>query len=117
MDRPPNETTPTGSDPGGRDVTTDLWKGSDNLDAADATPSASNNQLLLPGKTTVKRQVLDHLKSAPLTPGDAWIRYGTSRLAACIHSLRRDGHDIRAETVEVTCRDGRLARVARYSLP
>lgn len=94
----------------------DIWK-SDSTDMADATPSASSNQLLPPSNTTVKRQVLDHLQSgAPLTSGDAWTRYGTSRLAACIHRLRRDGHDIHAETVEVTCADGRLARVARYSL-
>ena len=88
------------------------------IDGGDVNRVAGKNQLLPPTKTTVKRKVLDHLKrGAHLTPGDAWIRYNTSRLAACIHSLRRDGHDIRAETVEVTCADGRLARVARYSLP
>lgn len=51
-----------------------------------------------------------------LTPLDAWARFGTSRLAALIHQLRREGMRIDTEEVVVDCADGHQARVARYSL-
>lgn len=47
---------------------------------------------------------------------EAWQRFGTSRLAADVHALRRAGWNIVAEEVPVQCREGRSARVAVYRL-
>jgi len=38
--------------------------------------------------------VLDHLRSAPITPMEALDAYGCFRLAARIYELRKDGHQI-----------------------
>lgn len=38
--------------------------------------------------------VLDHLRSKPITPRTALRLYGCFRLAARIHDLRQDGHQI-----------------------
>jgi len=71
-----------------------------------------------PREGSVVSSVLEALKAGEhLTPGDAWGRFGTSRLAAVIHGLRRQGWAISSERVTVRCRGGRLARVAQYSLP
>lgn len=116
-DRPAQETTPTGSDPGGRDVMTDLWKGSDNLDATEATPTSSNNQLLRPRPGTVAANILTVLESGQsLTAGTAWRNHGCARLAAVALYLKRMGWPIVAVTVEVTTADGRTAHVAEYML-
>jgi len=43
--------------------------------------------------------VLDELKRAPITQIEAYERVGTTRLAAYIHVLREQGHNIRTEDV------------------
>jgi hypothetical protein len=51
-----------------------------------------------------------------LTGMDALHRFGSSRLAAVVHTLKRDGLPIQVETVEVTTATGKVAHVARYKL-
>lgn len=60
-------------------------------------------------------QVLNHLKSQPLTPLVALKKYGTLRLAALIFNLRDEGHNIKTDIVNVgTIRNTKY--VAQYSL-
>lgn len=71
----------------------------------------------LPAIGTVKRSVVDALRNGErLTPKDAWLRYGTSRLAAVVHVLIAEGWPIDSELILVEAANGRLARVARYSM-
>lgn len=66
---------------------------------------------------TIKRSVLDALRAGEqLTPKEAWLRYGTSRLAAVVHVLIAEGWPIDSELIPVEAANGRLARVARYSM-
>lgn len=72
-------------------------------------------------RTTVKSAVLDALKAnESLTPLDAWARFGTSRLGAVIHELRKEGHDIRTSMIEVEAAKGKAtahkAHIAVYSM-
>lgn len=72
-------------------------------------------------RTTVKSAVLDALKAnESLTPLDGWLRFGTSRLGAVIHELRKEGYNIRTDTLEVEAAKGKAtahkARVAVYSM-
>lgn len=58
-------------------------------------------------------QILSHLKSGqPLTPLEALQKFGCFRLGARIWDLKREGHDIRTELVDVG--DGK--RVAQYQM-
>jgi hypothetical protein len=58
-------------------------------------------------------QILAHLKSGgTITPLEALDKFGCFRLGARIFDLKRDGHDIQKELVEVG--DGK--RVARYRM-
>ena len=60
-------------------------------------------------------EVLNHLKSQPLTPLVALKKYGTLRLAALIFNLRDEGHNIKTDIVNVgTKRNTKY--VAQYSL-
>lgn len=71
----------------------------------------------LPQAGTVKRAVVDALRQGErLTPKEAWLRFGTSRLAAVVHVLIAEGWPIESELITVEAASGRLARVARYSL-
>lgn len=71
----------------------------------------------LPPLGTVKRSVLDALRAGEqLTPKEAWLRHGTSRLAAIVHVLIAEGWPIDSVLVPVEATNGRLARVARYSM-
>ncbi len=70
-----------------------------------------------PAAGTIRADVLDALLAGrSLTGLEAWREFGTSRLAADIHALRRMGWDIAAEEIPVDCRKGRSARVAVYRL-
>lgn len=70
-----------------------------------------------PREGTNRRRILDALLSGDtLTSADAWERLGAARLAADVHQLRRDGWPIEAESIEVVCRGGRRAIIARYWL-
>jgi hypothetical protein len=117
MDRPAQKTAPGEYLLTGRNVlAADLWK-SDSTDATDATPSASQAQLLRPRAGTVSANILTVLESGQgLTAGTAWRNYGCARLAAVAHDLKRMGYPVVAVTVEVTCTDGRIAHVASYSM-
>ena len=59
------------------------------------------------------KQILDHLKRGiDITPMSALRLYGCFRLAARIHDLRADGHDI--VTIKEPTDDGKY--IARYKL-
>lgn len=61
--------------------------------------------------------VLDHLKNrGSLTALEALRLYGVGRLAAVVFDLKKDGHPIRSDSVEVEKAGGGKARVASYSL-
>lgn len=69
-----------------------------------------------PTKRTQKEQILEHLeKFGSITPLEAQRFYGCMRLGARIWDLRKDGHNIVKEIVEVMTRSGK-AHVARYRL-
>lgn len=57
-----------------------------------------------------KRQILDMLRERPITARDA-VQIGCMRLAARIHDLRADGHEIHSEMITA---DG--TRFAQYRL-
>lgn len=57
-----------------------------------------------------REQVLKLLKEKPVTPFDA-VQFGCMRLAARVHELRNEGHEIYSELIHVGD-----ARVARYWL-
>lgn len=62
-------------------------------------------------------KLLDHLREGlPITQHKALYGYGILRLAARVHNLREQGHQIERRMVEVPTRDGRVARVAEYTL-
>ncbi|TVO65937.1 helix-turn-helix domain-containing protein [Denitromonas ohlonensis] len=70
-----------------------------------------------PRSSSVRALVLSALRAGEqLTPGDAWARFGTSRLAAVVYTLRGQGWQINSRRVTVRCRDGRPAVVAEYTL-
>ena len=65
---------------------------------------------------TQAKRLLVHLASGrSITAHDALHSLGIGRLAARIHELRNDGHDIEREMVTVNTRYG-SADVARYAL-
>lgn len=69
-----------------------------------------------PARKSQKDQILEHLeKNGSITPLDAQRLYGCMRLGARIWDLKRDGHAIITELVEVATRNGK-AHVARYRL-
>lgn len=71
----------------------------------------------LPAQGTIRRQILDALRSGRrLTSREVWAEFGGTRLAADVHELRRLGWSIDAEEIVVECRAGRTTHVAQYSL-
>lgn len=65
--------------------------------------------------TPIKSKIRDALiRGEELTHLTALQRYGTGRLAAIVHTLRREGMEIESAIVPVTTSDGRVAHVARY---
>lgn len=66
---------------------------------------------------TQKEQILQMLEGGKVITQREAYEIGCTRLAARVDDLRREGHPVRTEMVEVTCRDGRKTHVARYSLP
>ena len=61
-------------------------------------------------------KVLSHLQSGrSITPLEALREYGCSRLAPRIHDLKKKGHVIDKQMIEVKTRDG-VSRVAEYSM-
>jgi hypothetical protein len=85
--------------------------------AGHSTRNSTNNSI----RITVKSAVLSYLKSGrALTSNDALIMFGTSRLGAVIHRLRKQGYDIRTNLIEVKAGTGKQtehnAHIASYSL-
>ena len=66
--------------------------------------------------TKQQRQVLDRLKSAPLTDSQARAELGINRLGARIWDLRKMSYNIESELIPVQNRDGDTCHVARYTL-
>ena len=81
----------------------------------DRADSTAHRGRPLPG--TVRELVLEALVSGrTLTSLEAWREFGTSRLAADVHALRRMGWRIVSVETPVECREGRSARVATYRM-
>ncbi len=81
----------------------------------DGTNEAQEAARTFPTPGSIKAMVLDALRTGEsLTSLQAWSRFGTSRLAALIHQLRRAGWPIQCDTIEVIAADGRRAHVGRY---
>lgn len=60
-------------------------------------------------------RLLAHLKQhKTIQPMEAWQQLGIYRLAAVIHLLRTDGHEIETDRISVTNRFGEECKVARY---
>jgi hypothetical protein len=71
-----------------------------------------------PSPETVKGRVLaDLISGMCLTHMDVWERHGSSRASHHVLMLRRAGFPIRTQEIDAKTRDGRTARIARYSLP
>ncbi len=68
-----------------------------------------------PSNGSIKRQILDALLAGEsINSLQAWMRFGTSRLAGLIHQLRRDGWPIRSKAVDVSTATGRQAHIVEY---
>ena len=67
--------------------------------------------------TTQKERVLTALKGhGTITPWYAINHLGNTRLAATIHTLKKDGHNITAETVKGINKFGDTISFSRYTL-
>lgn len=63
------------------------------------------------------KDVLAHLEQiGSLTQLEALSLYGVGRLAAVVFDLKKDGHDIATDMIDVTKADGSTAHVASYRL-
>ena len=52
-------------------------------------------------KRTQRQRIIDYLaRGRTLTPLEAWRRFGTERLAARVHELKGEGHDITSKLVK-----------------
>ena len=72
----------------------------------------------LPRTSSVKGRVLaDLLHGDKLTHMDVWERHGSSRASHHVHMLRNSGWDVITDEIESPTSDGRIARIALYSLP
>lgn len=61
-------------------------------------------------------QVLDYIeRHGSITQLDAET-FGCRRLASRICDLKHDGYPIIRQMVDVTCKDGRIVKVARYEM-
>jgi len=68
-------------------------------------------------KTTHKQRVLDAMQNGrTISPWYAINTLGNTRLAATIHSLKKDGHEISSEIVEGVNKFGDKIRYSKYKL-
>ncbi len=68
-------------------------------------------------KSTQKQRVLDSMQNGrTISPWYAINQLGNTRLAATIHSLKKDGHEITSETVEGQNKFGDKIHYAVYTL-
>lgn len=86
--------------------------------AAEGTAYQIASGLSYPHPATVKGRVLgDLLAGRTITHKDTWIEHGSSRLAAHVYALRRDGWPVDMVEREVPTSDvGRTAAIGHYSL-
>lgn len=71
-----------------------------------------------PDQGSVKGHVLaDLLHGDKLTHMDVWERHGSSRASHHVLVLRKAGWSVITEEIEAPTSDGRIARIALYSLP
>lgn len=71
-----------------------------------------------PDPSSVKGHVLaDLLHGDKLTHMDVWERHGSSRASHHVLVLRKAGWPVITEEIEAPTSDGRIARIALYSLP
>lgn len=74
--------------------------------------------LSFPEPSSVKARVLAAmLQGQDLTHATCWQCFGSSRLAHHILRLRQAGWPVVTETIEAPTCDGRVAHIAKYSLP
>lgn len=63
-------------------------------------------------------KVLEYMQRfGAITPKEADVAIGCTRLAARIKEIKKQGHDVRTEMIPVRNRDGKIVRVAKYSVP
>lgn len=68
-------------------------------------------------KLSKKEKVLRHLKEfGHINPMEALQYYSSMRLAAIIHSLKNDGHEIRTEIINTCDKFGDACHYAKYYL-
>lgn len=68
-------------------------------------------------KMTCDERVLAYMKRfGGITPAEAYNAIGVYRLSGSIFNLRKEGHCIKTDMVEVMNRYGDKCRVARYTL-
>lgn len=66
-------------------------------------------------KKSQNEQVLDYLMAyGSITTLEAYERLGITRLSGRIYDLRKEGHDIKGDPVEVETRSGGTTTVTRY---
>lgn len=64
-----------------------------------------------------KERLLEHLKQGlSINPLSSWRTLGIYRLAARVHDLKEDGHDIKKRTVSKKNRYGEKVTFAEYYL-
>jgi hypothetical protein len=80
--------------------------------------SNDNSTTTYPATGSARAKVLHALTlGRNLTSADAWREFGSSRLAADVHELRRMGWPILSTWINVTTRHQAMARVVQYHLP
>ena len=67
-------------------------------------------------KTSQKQRLLAYLKQHSINPLEAWQQLGIYRLAAQVHILRDEGHNIKTDLVEVKNKYSEVCKVAKYTL-
>jgi len=66
---------------------------------------------------TQSQRVLEYIRAyGSITPLEAMRDLGCYRLAARIHDLKAEGHDIESDSVSVRTRTGSTTMVARYRI-
>jgi len=82
------------------------------------SPPAMGSPSNFPSPSSVKGRVLaDLLSGRKITHLDVWREHGSSRAAHHVLMLRKAGWPVVTNEIETPISDGRVARIALYSLP